>query len=131
VSSMKFAAITASLLARKGDAAPSIVAPVAPPPRPALVPRDDESFASAPRPTDNSEKLRRVMVCITPQELERLDIAAIKKGSKRHDIVRSALDDYFRKLSAEFPHPCPCMEGNAEAAARPVSPIISLNRDEF
>ena len=133
MSSTKFAAITASLLARKGDAAPSIVAPAAPPPsplpRPALVRRDNRSFASEPRQTDNDEKLRRVMVCITPEELERLDIAAIKKGTKRHDIVRSALEDYFRKLSAEFPHPCACMEGNPDVAARPVNPIISLNRD--
>ena len=134
MSSTKFAAITASLLARKGDAAPSIVAPAAPPPpppRPALVPRDNHSFASEPRQTDDSEKLRRVMVCITPEELERLDIAAIKKGTKRHEIVRSALDDYFRKLSAELPHPCACMEGNPDVPARPVNPIISLNRDRF
>jgi hypothetical protein len=134
VSSTKFAAITASLLARKGDATPSIVAPAAPatpPPRPALVARDSLSLASEPSPADTAEKLRRVMVCITPEELERLDIAAIKKGTKRHDIVRSALDDYFRKLSAELPYPCACMEGNPGVAARPVNPIISLNRDEF
>jgi hypothetical protein len=131
VSSTKFAAITASLLARKGDAAPSVVAATTPPPRPTLVPRDNQSFPSAVRQTnDNTEKLRRVMVCITPEELERLDIAAIKRGTKRHDIVRSALDDYFRKLSAEFPRPCPCMEGSPDVPARPV-PIISLNRDEF
>jgi hypothetical protein len=131
---MKFAAITASLLARKGDAAPSVVAPAMPPPsppRPALVPRDNQPFPSEPRQTDNVEKLRRVMVCITPQELERLDIAAIKKGTKRHDIVRSALDDYFRKLAAEFPHPCACLEGGPEVPARAVAPVISLNRDEF
>jgi hypothetical protein len=131
VSSTKFAAITASLLARKGDAAPSVVAPAAPPPRPALVPRGNQSFPSEPRQTDNSEKLRRVMVCITPEELERLDIAAIKKGTKRHEIVRSALDDYFRKLSAEFPHPCACIEGSHDVPARVVNPIISLNRDEL
>ena len=133
MSSTKFAAITASLLARKGDAAPSIVAPAAPPPppRPALVLRDNQSFASEPRQTDNSEKLRRVMVCITPEELERLDIAAIKKGTKRHDIVRSALDVYFRKLSAELPYPCACIEGGSVVPARPINPIISLNRDDF
>lgn len=131
MSSMKFAAITATLLARKGDAAPSVVAPAAPPPRPALVSRHEQSFPSEPRQTDNSEKLRRVMVCITPEELERLDIAAIKKGTKRHEIVRSALDDYFRKLSAEFPYPCACMEGSHDVPARAFNPIISLNRDEL
>ena len=131
MSSTRFAAITASLLARKGDAAPSIVAPAVPPPRPALVPRGNQAFAPELPQTDDTEKLRRVMVRITPEELERLDIAAIKKGTKRHDIVRSALDDYFRKLSASFPHSCACLEGNADFPVRPINPIISLNRDEL
>ena len=117
MSSAKFAAITASLLARKGDAAPSVVAPVTAPPRPTLVRRDDQSFPSEPRQPDN-EKLRRIVVSITQEELERLSIAAIKKGTNRHDIVRAALNDYFRKLSAEFPHPCACMEGGPTVSAR-------------
>lgn len=116
MSSAKFAAITASLLACKGDAAPSLVTPLTPPPRPALVPRHDQPVSSEPLQSDNANKLRRIMVCMTPGELERLDIAAIKKGTNRHDIVRSALNDYFRKLSAEFPQPCACMEGSAVLA---------------
>lgn len=115
MSSAKFAAITASLLARKGDAAPSAVAP-APPPRPTLVRRDDQRSSSEPPQPDNVEKLRRIMVCITPEQLERLSIAAIKKSTNRHDIVRHALDDYFRKLSAEFPQPCACLEGGSAVA---------------
>lgn len=111
MSSARFAAITASLLTRKGDAAPSLVAPVAPPPRPVLVPRDDQPFPSEPRPPDNTDKLRRIVVSITQEELERLGIAAIKKDTDRHTIVRAALDDYFHKLSAEFPRPCACMAG--------------------
>ena len=139
MSSAKFAAITASLLARKGDAAPSVVAPVTAPPRPALVPRDDQPFPSEPQQPDNAEKLRRIMVSITQDELERLGIAAIKKGTNRHDIVRSALNDYFRKLSAEFPHRCACMEDgpafparHAEFKARvahPSYPVCAENLD--
>jgi len=117
VSSAKFEALSASLLARKGDAAPSFVVPVMAPPRPALVPRDDRPappklppFPSEPRQPDNADKLRRIVFCITHEDLERLCIVAIKKGATRHDIVRGALHDYFRKLSAEFPHPCACME---------------------
>jgi hypothetical protein len=108
---VKFAAITASLLARKGDAAPSVVVPVMPTPRPALVPRDDQPFTPEPPQSDNVQKPRRIMISMTPEELERLDIAAIKKGASRHDIVRGALNEYFRKLSAELPRPCACMEG--------------------
>ena len=118
MSSAKFAAITASLLARKGDASPSVVGPATAAPRPALVPRDDRPFRSEPRQPDNAEKPRRIMVSMTQEELERLDIAAIKKGTSRHDIVRSALSDYFRKLSAEFPRPCPCMESGPAVPAR-------------
>ncbi len=117
MSSAKFAAISASLLARKGDAAPSVVVPVMAPPRPALVPRDDRPapaelppFPSESRQPDNADKLRRIVFSITHEDLERLSIVAIKKGATRHDIVRGALHDYFRKLSAEFPHRCACME---------------------
>jgi len=136
VSSAKFAAITASLLARKGDATPSVVVPVKAPPRPALVPRDDQPFASAPRQPDNPEKLRRIVVPITQEELERLCIAAIKKGTKRHDIVREALGDYFRKLSAELPYPCACMEGgppvpHAESKAKPVQPSYPVSAENL
>ena len=112
MSATKFAAITASLLARKGDAAPSVVVPVTASPRPALVPRDEQPFTSEPQLPDNIEKPRRIMISITQQELERLDIAAIKKATSRHHIVRGALNEYFRKLSAELPRPCACMEGS-------------------
>jgi hypothetical protein len=118
VSSAKFAAVTASLLARKGDATPSIVAPIAAPPRPVLVPRDDQPVPSQPRQPDNADKLRRIVVFITQEELERLDIAVIKKGTNRHDIVRGALNDYFRKLSAELSKPCACMEGDSAVPTR-------------
>ncbi len=92
MSSVKFAAITASLLARKGDAAPSVVVPVMPPPRPAWVRRDEQPSTSEPQQFETVEKPRRVMISLTHEELERLDIAAIKKGATRHDIVRGALN---------------------------------------
>ena len=130
MSSAKFAAITASLLTRKGDAAPSLVTPL-PPPRPALVPRDNLSVSSEPPQPDNPDKPRRIMVSITPGELERLDIAAIKKGTNRHDIVRTALNDYFRKLSAEFPHPCACMEAGSAALPNGPQSIASLTGDRL
>lgn len=117
MSSVKFAAITASLLVRKGDAAPSVITPVTAPPRPAPIRRNGQPFPRESRQPDNGEKLRRVMVSVTPEELERLDIAAIKKGTNRHGIVRGALNDYFHKLSADFPHPCACMEGGPAIAA--------------
>ena len=118
MSSAKFAAITTNLLARKGDAAPSAVAPATAPPRPKLVPRDDQHFPSEPRQPENTDTLRRISVSITQEELERLRIAAIKKDTNRHDIVRRALNDYFRKLSAELPQPCACLEGGPAVPVR-------------
>jgi hypothetical protein len=137
VSSAKFAAITASLLARKGDAAPSVVMPVKARSRPALVPRHVPPLSSEPPHQDMAEKPRRVMVSITQEELERLNIAAIKKGTSRHDIVRGALNDYFRKLSAEMPHPCACIERSsavpprhAQSEARAVHPTYPVGVEE-
>lgn len=127
MSSAKFTAMTSSLLARKGDAAPSITAL---PPRmpfigfkdafahraqPSLPPRPDlrmdemrETSAPCCEP-DDSAKPRRIMVTVTDRELEKLAIAAIKKGLTRHEIVRAALDAYFHRLAAELPRKCTCM----------------------
>ncbi|MDE2073079.1 MAG: hypothetical protein KGJ81_06535 [Alphaproteobacteria bacterium] len=108
--------MTASLLARKGDAAPSLVAPAITLPRPALVTCEVQPAAPEPPPfpkTEQSDRLRRIVVSITQDELEKLGIAAIKKGISRHDIVRGALEEYFRKLAAELPQPCACMDGGA------------------
>jgi hypothetical protein len=58
------------------------------------------------------------VISLSPEELDGLRIAAIKKGTSRHDIVRAALNDYFRKLSAEFPHPCACIESSSAVPAR-------------
>ena len=116
MSSAKFAAITAILLARKGDdvrccACHASAAPGAGPAR-----RAAHSFRTAA----TRERRKAASHCgFHPQdELERLSIAAIKKGANRHDIVRAALNNYFCKLSAEFPQPCSCMEGGPAVLAR-------------
>ncbi len=116
----KFQALSASLLARKGDATPSVVAPVMAPPRRALTPSDDRPlraeplpFPSEPRRPDNADKPRRIVISITHEDLERLCIAAIKKGATRQDILRGALHDYFRKVSAELAQPCACMDAGS------------------
>jgi hypothetical protein len=117
VSAGKFEAISAILLARKGDAAPSVVAPVGAPPRRALLPRDIRPTPSEPAPfpsglrqSDDPDKRRRIVLPIAREDLERLSIVAIKKGVSRQDILRGALHDYLRKLSDELPHPCACVE---------------------
>lgn len=135
--SAKFAAITSDLLARKGDAAPSVATMPARPsiyveaasPRPVLA----CAAANAPAgdPADNipqpqtagpqkdakrkseagkdPQRPRRVMISLTADEFEKLGIAAIKKNTTRHQIARAALDAYFLQLAAELPRACNCM----------------------
>ena len=105
MSSAKFAAITAILLARKGDdvrccACHASAAPGAGPAR-----RAAHSFRTAA----TRERRKAASHCgFHPQdELERLSIAAIKKGANRHDIVRAALNNYFCKLSRNSRNPVP------------------------
>jgi hypothetical protein len=119
VRTSKFAAVTASLLARKGDAAPSDILPMLTPSRRAPDSSDDRPPSELPLPffegrrLDDTVKMRRVVISLMPEELERLGIAAIKKGVSRHDIIRDALDGYFRKLSSELSKPCACMAGTS------------------
>ena len=117
MSAGKFQAISAILLARKGDAAPSVVAPAGAPLRRALLPLDirpapcePAPFPSGLRQSDNPDKRRRIVLPIAREDLERLSIVAIKKGVTRQEILRGALHDYLRKLSEELPHPCACVE---------------------
>jgi metal-responsive CopG/Arc/MetJ family transcriptional regulator len=79
-----------------------------------------QSLSSKPRQPDNADKLRRILVSITQEQWERLGIAAIKKQISRNEIVREALNDYVRKLSAEFRPRCACMQAcpNAETSTK-------------
>jgi len=137
VSSAKFATITANLLARKGDAAPSVVAPVKVPSRPTLVPRDDQPLASEPRQQDKPKSCVALWFPSRRKNWKGSRTAVIKIGTNRHDIVRAALHDYFRKLSAELPYPCACMEAvravpprQAETtSAHPSYPVSVENLD--
>lgn len=45
-----------------------------------------------------AEKKTRLSVDIPPYLTERLEKEVIRLGNQKGDIVRSALDDYFRKI---------------------------------
>jgi len=116
VSQAKFSAITSSLLARKGDAVPSAVAP-----KPSLFwwranghPPDTEpknartkKAAKPPRPPEPGRPHKMVVV-LSAAEYEKLGIAAVKKGVTRHQVVRSALDLHLERLKCEYAG-CSCM----------------------
>jgi len=114
VSQPRFAPITASLLARKGEAAPlSAKQPLAwlqdvAPARP-MPPAPQMSHGMA----DPAEKPHRIMVALSNREYETLGIAAVKKGTTRHRIAREAMDHYFATLAREFHDRCACVSDAA------------------
>jgi hypothetical protein len=110
VSTPRFAPITASLFARKGDAVPSAVAAKAsllwtrePPPPLAVGPAEPP-----PPPPPPAERPHRIMLTLSAAEFEKLGIAAVKKGLTRHQILRSALDAHLERLKREYGG-CGCM----------------------
>src|SRR5262245_25802076 len=103
----KFAPVTASLLVRKGEAAPS---PVTTQPPAAVTWLSDVSrgtpspnglehkfvfHQSEPDVDHGTEKLRRIVLNLTQHEYETLGLVAVKKNSTRHQLAQEAMDAYF------------------------------------
>lgn len=93
-----FAPITAALLARKGDAAPSA------PQKPIFVWRQAEPVPASTAPP----RTHRITVTLGDGEYQALGIAAVKKGVSRHRIVREALDRHLAQLARDY-GACACM----------------------
>jgi hypothetical protein len=127
MSHARFAPVTASLLARKGNAMPSAMMPHHP--APALVENvrplsHAPAMASAPTapameadhdghlPHDPSRP-KKLFISLSHREHERLAIAAVKTGLDRHQLVRDALDAYFEQLSRDMREGCACMSGGS------------------
>jgi hypothetical protein len=126
MSHARFAPMTASLLARKGGAVPSTIAPryaAAPalsemvrPPQPAaavvteaaMAPQDNDHDTNLPHDPSRPKKL---FIALSHREHERLAIAAVKTGLDRHQLVRDALEAYFEQLSRDMREGCACMSG--------------------
>lgn len=115
MSQTKFTPITSRLLARKGDAIPSMVAA-----KPSLIARLAERKSQAtsashgngmdparPAPPE-TDKPHRMTVVLSASEYEKLGIAAVKKGVTRHQLVRTALDLHLERLRQEY-STCSCM----------------------
>jgi hypothetical protein len=85
------------------------VAPVAPDQRAMSAPLPAaETPATVPPPP--LVKPHKLMVALTPDEFERIGIAAVKKGVTRHQILRTALDLHMTRLGREYGG-CGCMAG--------------------
>ena len=113
MSQTKFTPITSRLLARKGDAVPSMVAA-----KTSIISRLAErkaQSASAANGLDSAQpgppgiaKPHRMTVVLSAAEYEKLGIAAVKKGVTRHQLVRTALDLHLERLRQEYAG-CACM----------------------
>ena len=128
----RFAPITGTLLARKGDAAPSIglkrafgwagspatreplaeaprQAPLPSPAAQVLQPEQQDSLEHHHKPQSLFDKPRRIVVSFSPCEFERLGIAAVKKNMSRHDLVRHTMNQFMQKLGRESQSHCGCL----------------------
>lgn len=139
----KFAPITGTLLARKGDAAPSLAIKrtfgwateqlhardisrdLREIPRepvreiPAHTPPDSahhEVHEPASRPLHAVDKPRRIVVGFNAAEFERLGIAAVKKGVSRHDLVRDTMNEFLQRLAVELNSRCACLNAGETQA---------------
>jgi hypothetical protein len=129
VSDAKFAPITASLMARKGEAAPSLGAkraldwtseiftlrePAWEFRAPSVIePEIARLKIAAVPPASAAPKPRRIVVSLNPCEFERLGIAAVKKGVTRHELVREFMNAYLERLASELNHHCACLQGGS------------------
>ena len=115
----KFAAITSSLLARKGEAAPwlesgrtplawrSEVGPAMPPPQAPpsmIVPAYKATLAQVP-----SGALKRCTVRLTQDDYERLGLMAVKKDVTRQQLLQGALAEVMAGMAREFAQGCACI----------------------
>lgn len=134
MSQSKFAPVTARLLVRKGEAAPSTVTasprPVSlvagMPPKPgAEEPEHKFVFheetlhecsvhcGDDKEQCGSGEKPRRIVLNLTPHEYETLGLVAVKKNSTRHQLAQEAMGAYFEWLVSEFGEACDCIVGGA------------------
>jgi len=106
----KFASITSSLLARKGEAAPwheNGRVPLAwrSEPTPAMV----APSIMPPPPPPTTPTLKRCTVRLSQDEYERLGLMAVKKNITRQQLLQTALAEVLAGMAREFTQNCACI----------------------
>ena len=105
MSSAKFASITASLLARKGEAQPwnSLAAPE--PEKVPLAWRPPLTMAATPPPPPVKD--RSCSVRMSAHDYERLGILAVKSGTSRQHLLKDALAQFLTAKAKDYG--CACL----------------------
>jgi hypothetical protein len=135
MSSARFASITSSLLARKGEAMPwnqnqphqpqnqdmekiplSWREPVLPPPVVTQAPRPAAALPPAPPPPS---KDRSCSIRMSAHDYERLGILAVKAGATRQQLLKDALAQFLASQATHFS--CACL-GKGEACGNNCGP---------
>jgi hypothetical protein len=103
MSSAKFASITSSLLARKGEARPwsQSLEPDMP-----QIPPSWRTEAAVPPPPPPA-KDRSCSLRMSAHDYERLGILAVKGGVKRQDLLKAALAQFLDSKAREYG--CACL----------------------
>ena len=107
MSSAKFASITSSLLARKGEARPwsqsleSTLEPAMP-----QIPPSWRTEAAVPPPPPPARD-RACSLRMSAHDYERLGILAVKGGVKRQDLLKAALAQFLDSKAKEYG--CACL----------------------
>jgi len=120
VSRPKFAPITSSLLARKGDARPwqpphADFARILAPPQAEDSPHADLALLTAANHLPEGdgemahEHTKRCALKLSPAEYERLGIISVKKGMSRHQVLRQAFEKYLASIQHEYQTECACL----------------------
>jgi hypothetical protein len=135
----RFASITASLLARKGDAQPWDSAkqplpwdrgalPAPPPPaffKPLLSQQANEPEpAQAHQPAD----LKKISVRMSHHDYERLGILAVKQDKTRQRLLHEALDGLLTGITQKFGADCACLGEERSADCERHSPTEICRR---
>ena len=114
MSSAKFASITSSLLARKGEARPwaQLEATATPPSW-----RGDMPAAMAAPPPPPPAKDRSCSVRMSAHDYERLGILAVKSASTRQKLLKDALAQFLAGKAQDYACAClgACDRGCASA----------------
>jgi hypothetical protein len=131
----KYAPVTADLLVRKGDAAPSTVSTKnsngasrrrSKPKQDALALthsnvvamngfRVPEGIFDKTATQQAPKKPHKIMIALSDEQHETLGLIAAKKGFTRHQVVRNALEGYFEWLADEFGSTCRCISTTCSA----------------
>ena len=138
MSGSKFASITSSLLARKGEAEPwheplrkdlpwqKVEAeqganwpPLGPAGDPPTVRTTSKAVTRPRKKSSNDPRDKTCAVHMTHYDYERLGIIAVKKATSRQRLMQQALEEFFGRMARDYANECACLSVGGEPGGAP------------